>query len=78
MPRSTPTAPPPEPEDKDFTPEGGVTLYDRQGQEHTVHTRVEYTSLVYGEGYTLTKPEDPAAEPEVPTPVQSGAPAPPS
>lgn len=47
-------------------PEDGVVLFDRSGREYRVHTRREYSSLVYGQGYSLDKPSDPEPVPEVP------------
>lgn len=53
---------------EDEFPEDGVLLYDRSGREYTAGTRVEYTSLLYGQGYSTEKPKDPEPEPVVPTP----------
>lgn len=52
--------------DAEAFPEDGVLLYDKSGREYRTSSRQEYTSLVFGQGYSVDKPKDPEPEPEVP------------
>jgi hypothetical protein len=48
------------------TGEQGVVLYDRYGREFRAANPVEFTNLVYGGGYSITKPSEPEELPTAP------------